>query len=95
FLGEVPEKTEDWRIAPNCVGAHQAFVNRMADSCANCQNQLNLIDKGFLHLIEGIVELSGRGSFEPDIIHPYLEKELHRCVQKARINNICSFGLSF
>ncbi|KIJ46617.1 hypothetical protein M422DRAFT_249772 [Sphaerobolus stellatus SS14] len=83
FLGQVPENPEDWRIAPNCVGAHHAFVNRLPDQCANCQNQLNIITEGFVHLNEGIAEFSGLGSFEPDVIHPYLEKEMHWRVQKT------------
>ncbi|KIJ41405.1 hypothetical protein M422DRAFT_48640 [Sphaerobolus stellatus SS14] len=83
FLGQVPENPEDWRIAPNCVGAHHAFVNRVPDQCANCQNQLNIVTEGFVHLNEGIAEFSGLESFEPAVIHPYLEKEMHWRVQKT------------
>ncbi|KIJ24593.1 hypothetical protein M422DRAFT_85393, partial [Sphaerobolus stellatus SS14] len=74
ILGEAPENPEDW-----CIEA----ANRMAGSCANCQNQVNLIDEGFVHLNEGIAELSGLGSFKPYIIHPSLQKKLHWCVQKT------------
>jgi len=83
FLGQVPEDPEEWVTSPNYVGAHYAFVNRSAARCANCTNQIDIIDEGFVHLNPAIAEHSGLGSFEPEVVHPYLEKELHWRVQKV------------
>ncbi|KAF8988417.1 hypothetical protein BDQ17DRAFT_1374127, partial [Cyathus striatus] len=38
---------------------------------------------GFVHLNNGIAQHSGLGSLEPDVVHPYLKKELHWRVQKV------------
>jgi tyrosinase len=85
FLGPVPDNSEEWRISPNFVGSIHAFVNSAAESCANCQNQQleALIIEGFVHLNHGIVEHSGLGSFEPDVVAPYLTQNLHWKVQKV------------
>ncbi|KAF8990391.1 tyrosinase [Cyathus striatus] len=83
FLGEVPEDPESWLVASNLVGAHHAFVNSAAGRCANCRTQADLVIEGFVHLNNGIAQHSGLGSLEPDVIHPYLKKELHWRVQKV------------
>ncbi|KAF8964476.1 common central domain of tyrosinase-domain-containing protein [Flammula alnicola] len=50
FLGAVPEEPEQWHISPNFVGGHHAFVNSAAGHCANCRNQGDLLEEGFVHL---------------------------------------------
>jgi tyrosinase len=83
FLGQIPENPREWRISPNYVGGHHAFVNSAASSCANCSNQQDLVIEGFVHLNHAIVQHSGLGSLEPNVIKPYLTQNLHWKVQKS------------
>ncbi|KDR79498.1 hypothetical protein GALMADRAFT_208846 [Galerina marginata CBS 339.88] len=83
FLGAVPEDPEQWAVSPNFVGALHAFVNSKAGHCANCRNQVQLVQEGFVHLNQAIVKHSGLNSLNPDVVEPYLTKELHWRVQKV------------
>ena len=83
FLGQVSENPREWRISPNYVGGHHAFVNSAANSCANCRNQQELVVEGFVHLNHAIVKHSGLGSLEPNVVGPYLTHNLHWRVQKV------------
>ena len=83
FLGQVPENPQEWRISHNYVGGHHAFVNSAANSCANCRNQQELVIEGFVHLNQAIVKHSGLGSLDPNVVEPYLTKNLHWKVQKV------------
>lgn len=85
FLGQVPENPREWRISPNYVGGHHAFVNSAAGSCANCTNQQDLVIEGFVHLNHAIVRHSGLGSLEPNVVEPYLTNNLHWKVQKVSL----------
>ncbi|PPQ85895.1 hypothetical protein CVT25_015834 [Psilocybe cyanescens] len=77
FLGTVPEDPEQWLVDPHFVGAHHAFVNSKAGECANCRNQSDIVIEGFVHLNRAIVKHSGLNSLHPDVVVPYLTKELH------------------
>lgn len=83
FLGPVPEDTEQWLVSPNFVGAHHAFVNSAAGHCANCRNQGDVTVEGFVHLTKYISQHAGLPSLNPDVIEPYLTKELHWRVLKV------------
>jgi len=83
FLGSVPEDPEQWLVSANFVGALHAFVNSKAGHCANCRNQGQLVQEGFVHLNQAIVQHSGLNSLDPDVVEPYLTKELHWRVQKV------------
>ncbi|KAF8805055.1 tyrosinase [Phlegmacium glaucopus] len=83
FLGTVPENPYEWRISPNYVGATHAFVNSAAAQCGNCRNQQDVVQEGFVHLNHAIAQYSRLGTFEPDVIEPYLIKSLHWRVQKS------------
>ena len=83
FLGQVPENPREWRISPNYVGGHHAFVNSAAGSCANCSNQQDLVVEGFVHLNHAIAQHSGLTSLEPNVVEPYLTHNLHWRVQKV------------
>ena len=83
FLGEAPENSEEWRICPNFVGGHHAFVNSVASRCANCSNQQDVVIEGFVHLNPAIVKLSGLESLEPSDIEPYLTDNLYWKVLKV------------
>ena len=50
FLGQVPENPREWRVSPNFVGAHHAFVN----SAGANRNQQDFVVEGFVHLNQGI-----------------------------------------
>lgn len=84
FLGAVPENPADWRTSPNYVGGHHAFVNSVPQRCANCRGQADLVIEGFVHLNEAIATHSNLNSFDPEVVRPYLTRELHWRVQKAR-----------
>ena len=83
FLGRVPENPREWRSSPTYVGGHHAFVNSAAGSCANCSNQRHLVVEGFVHLNHAISQLSGLGSLEPNVVGPYLTKNLQWRVLKV------------
>ncbi|KAH9889909.1 tyrosinase [Cubamyces lactineus] len=83
FLGAVPENPADWRTSPNYVGGHHAFVNSVPQRCANCRGQADLVIEGFVHLNEAIATHSNLHSFEPEVVRPYLTRELHWRVQKV------------
>ncbi|KAF9531510.1 tyrosinase [Crepidotus variabilis] len=82
FLGAPPEDPEQWLVSPNYVGGHHAFVNTAAGHCANCRGQGDLLEEGFVHLNEPIVQHSGLHSLDPSAIEPYLTSALHWRVQK-------------
>ncbi|KAF8903867.1 tyrosinase [Gymnopilus junonius] len=83
FLGAVPEDPEQWHTSPNYVGGHHAFVNSKAGHCANCRNQGDIVEEGFVHLNHAIVQHSGLNTLNPEAVEPYLTKELHWRVQKV------------
>ena len=83
FLGQVPDNPREWRVSPNFVGGHHAFVNSVAASCSNCSNQQDIVVEGFVHLNHAIAQHSGLGSFEPDVIEPYLTEALQWRVLKV------------
>ncbi|KAF9473594.1 tyrosinase [Pholiota conissans] len=83
FLGPVPEDPEQWLVSPNFVGAHHAFVNSAAGHCANCRNQGDIVVEGFVHLTKYISQHAGLPSLNPEVVEPYLTKELHWRVLKA------------
>lgn len=83
FLGQVPDNPREWRISPNFVGAHHAFVNSAASMCANCTNQHDIVVEGFIHLNPAIVKHSGLESLEPNVVEPYLTNNLNWKVQKV------------
>ncbi|KAI0065560.1 photo-regulated tyrosinase [Artomyces pyxidatus] len=83
FLGTVPDDPAQWRTSPSFVGTHSAFVNGSSDLCANCRNHADTKTEGFVHLDPVIAKNSGLGSFDPDVVVPYLERELSWRVQKV------------
>ncbi|KAG8995528.1 hypothetical protein FRB94_008947 [Tulasnella sp. JGI-2019a] len=83
FIGDVPEDSKQWRTCPAYVGAHHAFVNSVASQCENCRGQQNVVTEGFVHLDAWLAAHSGLGTFEPSVLEPYLQKNLHWRVQKA------------
>lgn len=83
FLGQVPSDPDDWQVSSNYVGAHHAFVNSQAAQCANCVDQADVIEEGFVHLNQAILKHSGLNSLEPNVVLPYLTKALQWRVQKV------------
>jgi tyrosinase len=90
FLGEVPNDPSRWRTAPTFVGSHHAFVNSAASQCDNCREQADLVVEGFVHLNSAIAERSGLSSFDPSVVIPYLQQNLHWRVQAVRVVLLCS-----
>ncbi|KAI8994151.1 tyrosinase [Trametes punicea] len=85
FLGDVPDDSDpaEWRMSPNYIGGHHAFVNSTPERCANCRRQADLVIEGFVHLNEAIAKHSGLNSFDPAVVRPYLTRELHWRVMKV------------
>ncbi|KAG8981525.1 hypothetical protein FRB93_008563 [Tulasnella sp. JGI-2019a] len=83
FIGDFPEDPKQWRSCPAYVGAHNAFVNSAASQCENCREQQDVETEGFVHLDAWLAAHSGLGTFEPSVLEPYLQKNLHWRVQKA------------
>jgi len=90
FLGHVPDDPEEWQISPSYVGSHHAFVNT---AVGECENKAGVIIEGFVHLNQAIVRLPGLKSLEPDVVVPYLTKNLHWRVltvdcEPAKLNSL-------
>jgi tyrosinase len=81
FLGEIPEASEEWQTCSSFVGAYHVFVNSVAERCANCSTQVEFVAEGFVHLDHKILQHSGLGSLEPDVVEPYLTQALQWRVQ--------------
>ena len=81
FLGEVPEDSEEWQTCSTFVGAYHVFVNSVAERCANCSRQAEFVAEGFVHLDNKILQYSGLGSLEPEVVEPYLTQALQWRVQ--------------
>lgn len=78
FLGKVPEDPMDWLVCPEFVGAHHAFVDGTG------RKRGPVVDEGFVHLSQAIVERGRLGSLEPGAVEPYLTESLDWRVQKVK-----------
>ncbi|GAW02360.1 tyrosinase [Lentinula edodes] len=83
FLGSVPSDPKEWATDPHFVGAFHGFVNSSAERCANCRRQQDVVLEGFVHLNEGIANISNLNSFDPIVVEPYLKENFHWRVQKV------------
>ncbi|KAJ3896545.1 tyrosinase [Lentinula edodes] len=83
FLGSGPSDPKGWATDPHFVGAFHGFVNSSAERCANCRRQQDVVLEGFVHLNEGIANISNLNSFDPIVVEPYLKENLHWRVQKV------------
>ena len=88
FLGNVPEDPNEWSGAPSYVGSFSAFVNAAAELCANCQNQLDAITEGYVHLENAIVRNGTGYPLDPDRVEPYLKNSLD-----WRVQMVCPLAL--
>jgi len=78
FLGDVPKETKDWYKSENLVGTHNVFANTAAGECDNCNNDLDLVHEGFVHLNRHLLRLKpNQTAFDPETIKPYLKDNLH------------------
>ncbi|KAF5372536.1 hypothetical protein D9758_005295 [Tetrapyrgos nigripes] len=83
FLGSVPENSAEWLTCDHFVGAHHAFVNSSAESCANCRTRQDLTLEGFVNLNDGILTHANLPSLDPSVVEPYLTEQLHWRVVKV------------
>jgi tyrosinase len=82
FLGHVPDNPRDWEISPNYVGSHYAPVESVPEGGERRRDK-GVIIEGFVHLNHAIAKHSGLHSFEPDVVVPYLTKNLDWRVLKS------------
>lgn len=82
FLGKIPADPKEWLTDPAFAGTFDVFTNPTPDECANCREQADLVIKGFVHLNRCIVKRSGNTSLEPDVVTPYLKRELNWGIKK-------------
>ncbi|KAI0777961.1 hypothetical protein BC629DRAFT_620630 [Irpex lacteus] len=82
--------SSSWFESPYYVGSVSAFVNSRPEHCANCQAGIaeDLHIEGFVNLNEAIIDISGLHSFEEEVVHPYLKKNLAWRVRKIRDGSI-------
>ena len=77
FLGPVPDNPRELKTSPNYVGGVHAYV-------ANRSQGDLTVQEGFVHLNHGIFKHLGQTtSLEPNVIVPYLTKNLEWRVQKV------------
>lgn len=68
-----------WYESDYFVGQFCAFVNGThRDMCQNCVNQKeeNVVIEGYVPLDDAMIEISGWKSFDDEVVHPYLTKNL-------------------
>ncbi|KAI0687171.1 hypothetical protein BC835DRAFT_1309269 [Cytidiella melzeri] len=74
-----------WFESDYYVGSVGAFVNSKTEQCGNCRagiaEKVNI--EGFVSLNEAIIEISGLSSFDDEVVHPYLKKNLVWRVRKV------------
>lgn len=86
FLGDVPANPDDWDKSSTFVDAHYTFVNSAANQCENCLSQQDIVTEGFVHLTAHIAKYASHlGSFEPNVVRPYLTNQLSWQVQRVRV----------
>ncbi|KAH8813439.1 tyrosinase [Flagelloscypha sp. PMI_526] len=86
FLGPVPTDPNDWLLSKSYVGSHAIFSRTAAsiESCENCSDQRDssIVVEGFVQLTSAFQEHEdfptelGAESLQPDVVVPYLEKNL-------------------
>ncbi|KAK2467605.1 hypothetical protein APHAL10511_000460 [Amanita phalloides] len=86
FLGDVPEDYNNWWTSENLAGVNQVFANSAPGSCGNCRQNSDMIHEGFVHLNRLLARVvPNAGAFDPQLIKPYLTKNLHwRVVDTGR-----------
>jgi tyrosinase len=79
FLGDVPDDPEQWFTSPSFVGFHAAYTytDHSSDQKANVISSL-------VGLNHNIAKQSGLSSFEPSVVAPFLENNLHWRAQLVR-----------
>ncbi|KAJ6502787.1 tyrosinase [Mycena vitilis] len=89
FLGSVPDDPAQWRESTTLVGAHHVFANRrvcVPERCVNCRTNREVEVEGFVHLNDGIAELSALDFLDPGVVELYLHESLHWRVQKISVD---------
>lgn len=76
FLGDPPHDPKTWLVANNLAGTQCAFVNSAASQCQNCRNQGQMMAEGFVPLNMAIAKHSGLGTYDSEVVEPYLKKRL-------------------
>ena len=103
FLGAPPEDPNEWLLAPNLAGSHHVLGNsgggargggghgygaRHSAGHGGGAARGGSINEGFVHLNAAISRHSGLHSFDPEVVVPYLKRELEWRAQK-----VCHFYL--
>ena len=83
FLGPVPQQISEWRDSEQLVGTVEVFANIQPKQCANCRSRPDLIVEGCVYLNQALAR-SSLGTFEPQAVVSYLEKNLH-----WRVTQVC------
>jgi len=78
LLGHVPEDPRKWEVCPSYVGVHSIYTSR-PNSDQQFEHQRNnpIIVKGAIPLNHVLVRHPELESLEPDVVVPYLTKNLH------------------
>jgi len=72
FLGHVPDNPREWEVSHNLVGSHYVFASRDGGR----PRDKDVLVEGFVPLDHGIVKHSGLNSLDPDVVVPYLTKDI-------------------
>jgi len=77
FLGPVPDNPREWEVSPNFAGSHYVLANRDGGGRGD------VLVEGFIPLDRAIVKHSGLNSLDPDVVVPYLTRDLSWRVLKV------------
>jgi tyrosinase len=77
FLGKIPADPNHWLTDPAFAGTFDVFADPTPDERAD------LVIKGFVHLNRSILKRSGESSLEPDVVVPYLKREINWGIKKV------------
>lgn len=82
FLGPVPDDPTKWISSPNLVGSHSVFVNSAPKSCANCTDNLNVINEGFIDLNAALKQRGYENKSDAEI-EGFIRDQIHWRIRKV------------
>lgn len=85
FLGNPPQNVSEWKISPNLIGSSAVFANSTPQHCANCRKRGDVVVDGIVYLNQSLLASDGVQSYEPEVVAPFLEKNLHWRVLRVRL----------
>lgn len=82
---DIPTDRDELFFEPNFVGSFDTFVNSHPEDCTNCQEHIDDIISGFVHINKVIMQKRDSNELDPDTVVPFLKERLNWIVLKVGI----------